>query len=79
MSLLSFLPRLTTWGSSQRQRDLETELGESEYSHETDDQKQDLYEYRVQYEIGKTLRKTNERKQISYWSDEEAIAIRSSR
>ena len=79
MSLLSFLPRLTTWGSSQRQRDLETEHVESNFSQDREDQKWDLYWYQVQYEKGETLQKTNERKQISYWSDEEAIAIRSSR
>ena len=79
MSLLTFLPRLTSWGSLQRHRDSESELEESEYSHETGEQKQGYNGYQVRYDIGRTPQKKKARRQISYWSDEEAVAIKSSR
>ena len=80
MSLLSFLPRITSWGSTQRNRNLGSEVEESEYSHETEEQKQGYYGYQMRYEISRSPDKKKGRKQISYWSDEEAVsAIKSAR
>ena len=81
MSLLSFLPRLTSWGSEHRQKFLQSEQEESENSHEAADQKNnELFGYQMKFEIARSPRQERKiRKQISYWSDEEAVAIRPSR
>ena len=80
MSLLTFLPCLTSWGSDQKQnRELESELEESEDVTEAQTQKQDLFGYQMRYEITRSPQKRKTRRKISYWSDDEAVAIKSSR
>ena len=78
MSLLTVLPRLTSWGSHHKGRALEPI--------ETDDMnrnvKQDIYGYQSRYDIAITRspkKKKPRRKKISYWSDEEAVSIKASR
>ena len=78
MSLLTVLPRLTSWGSHQKGRALEP----IEANDISRDLKQDIYGYHRSHTIAIARSSKNRkprRKKISYWSDEEAVSIRTSR
>ena len=78
MSLLTVLPRLTSWGSQQKGQAIEP----IEADNMARNLKQDIYGYQSRFDI--TMRKSPKkkkprRKKISYWSDEEAASIKASR
>ena len=78
MSLLTVLPRLTSWGSHQKGRELEP----IETKDMNRDLKQDIYDYQSRYDIAiarSSKKRKPRRKKISYWSDEEAVSIKASR
>ena len=78
MSLLAVLPRLTTWGSHQKGRALEP-IEDNDMNR---DLKQDIYDYQSRHTIAiarSSKKRKPRRKKISYWSDEEAVSIRTSR
>ena len=79
MSLLTFLPRLTSWGSHHKGRELDT-VETDVTDNVTQTLKQDLNGYQMRFEIARSpQKKKTRRKKISYWSDEEAVAIKASR
>merc|ERR1712083_190983 len=73
MSVLSFLPRLTAWGSSQKGRTLQP-LVQEETTNYGSNSNIDITRAET-----KKKKKKARRKRISYWSDEEAVAIKPSR
>jgi hypothetical protein len=76
--LLTFLPRLTSWGSHHKGRELDT-VETDVTDNVTQTLKQDLNGYQMRFEIARSpQKKKTRRKKISYWSDEEAVAIKAS-
>ena len=76
MSLLTFLPRLTAWGSTQRGRPLQPILTEER------NLKEDIFNHHIDITRSKRKKKKQKkvrRKRISYWSDEEVVSIKPSR
>ena len=74
MSLLTFLPRLTAWGSNQKGRSLEPLVAEDLNR----DLKQDIlaYERNVNIDITRSQKKRKpRRKKISYWSEDETVSL----
>ena len=84
--MLTFLPRLTSWGSLHRARAGDPDQWQdSGYNLRPDNNlkkqlQDDLYSFKMSYEIPKkTKKKKKKRKSISYWSDEDAISIKTNR
>ena len=94
MSMLTFLPRMTSWGSDHRRGEVETirqEAGQDVQgwsqsstkrvtNNVSEELKDEVYGYQMRYEIGGSPQKKKQRRRkISYWTDEEAVTIKSSR
>ena len=80
--MLTFLPRLTAWGSSQRGRTLQplfAEGSQRDLREETLNYERDITIDITRTEKKRKKKKKPRRKRISYWSDEEVIAIKPSR